>query len=84
MKLCHSFASLAGLTLQVLLFSGTSTFVNGHPTNLYGDSLYNETSVWGQDAELTLNKRQTRGTPLRIMALGASIVYGVGSSHNNG
>lgn len=85
MKLIHSFSSLWGIFLHLLLLD-TTTLVYSHPHDVFhhrhqakaNDSL-------GDLDGLELPVLEKRALPdLRVMALGASIVFGVGSTDGNG
>lgn len=87
MRFLNSLVSLSWLGSQALLFVDT---VTAHPTStdvtFIDDPIVNETTAWAQmddDVESHGPKRRDDKTPLRIMALGASIVFGVGSPDQN-
>ncbi|KAF5507162.1 Multidomain esterase [Colletotrichum aenigma] len=87
MRFLNSLVSLSWLGSQALLFADT---VTAHPTStdvtFIDDPIVNETTAWAQmddDVGYHGPKRRDDKTPLRIMALGASIVFGVGSPDQN-
>ncbi|KAI8222584.1 Multidomain esterase [Colletotrichum sp. SAR 10_96] len=80
MRFLNSLVSLSWLGSQALLFADT---VTAHPTStdvtFIDDPIVNETTAWAQlddDVGYHGPKRRDDKTPLRIMALGASIVFG--------
>ncbi|KAI8199012.1 hypothetical protein K4K52_009288 [Colletotrichum sp. SAR 10_76] len=86
MRFLNSLVSLSWLGSQAL-FVDT---VTAHPTStdvtFIDDPIVNETTAWAQlddDVGYHGPKRRDDKTPLRIMALGASIVFGVGSPDQN-
>lgn len=83
MKLIHSFSSLWGIFLHLLLLN-TTTLVYSHPHNVFHHRAKANDSFGDLDG-LELPVLEKRAQPdLRVMALGASIVFGVGSSDENG
>ncbi|RSM12379.1 hypothetical protein CEP52_002563 [Fusarium oligoseptatum] len=83
MKLIHSFFSLWGIFLHLLLL-GTTTLVYGHPHDVFHHRAKVNDSFGDLDG-LEIPVLEKRAQPdLRVMALGASIVFGVGSTDGNG
>ncbi|KAF5009941.1 hypothetical protein FDECE_3883 [Fusarium decemcellulare] len=83
MKLIHSFGSLWGIFLRLLLLNAT-TLVYSHPHDAFHHRAKANDSFGDLD-RLELPVLEKRAQPdLRVMALGASIVFGVGSSDGNG
>ncbi|KAF5020271.1 hypothetical protein F66182_7705 [Fusarium sp. NRRL 66182] len=81
MKSIHFLNSLWGVLLHFLLLN--TTLVYSHPHNVFHPQTKTRDSIPnGQQGHKTLEKRVL--PDLRVMALGASIVFGVGSSDGNG
>lgn len=81
MQLIHLFTSLWGILLHFFLLN--ATLIHAHPHNVL-HSQYQSPSALPRIHEGNKALQKRANPDLRVMALGASIVFGVGSSDGNG